>query len=150
MSRKKNFPSGLVGLAVLCCAVCASVSAPAAGRATAAQAEVFITDVELARDDGAGRGGQVVRAFRAKDNPLHCLVTLSRPAAGTRVRFVWTAVDAGGERGKTLASAESVTRPGEIVCDGQVSLPREWPAGRYRVAVTVNGKFSRVVDFAIE
>ena len=152
MSKKKTLPSGFVGLAVLCCTVYAAASVASMGRAaTVAQAaEVFITDVELARDDGVGRGGQVVRGFRVKDNPLHCLVTLSRPAPGTRVRFVWTAVDAGGERGKTIATAEGVTRPGEIVCDGQVRLPREWPAGRYRVAVTVNGKFSRVVDFAIE
>jgi hypothetical protein len=120
------------------------------GAASAVRAEVFITDVELARDDGAGHGGQVVKGFRVKDNPLHCLVTLSRQAAGTRVRFVWTAVDAGGERGKTLASTESVTRAGEIVCDGQLSLPREWPAGRYSVGATVNGKSSRTVDFVIE
>lgn len=140
--RSKSAAGGLAACAVLCCAL--SVFA------WARQAEVFITDMELARDDGAGRGGQVVKGFRTKDNPLHCLVTLSRAEPGTRVRVVWTAVDAGGERGKTLASTESVTRGGEIVCDGQLTLPREWPAGRYNVRATVNGKSTRTVDFVIE
>lgn len=111
--------------------------------------EVFITDIEMARDDGAGRGGQVVGSFRAKDNPLHCLVTLSRAQQGTRVAFVWTAVDAGGKRDEALASAEVVTGPREIIADGQLRHPREWPAGRYRVQATVNGRTSRAVEFTI-
>jgi hypothetical protein len=112
--------------------------------------EVFITDIELARDDGAGRGGQTVKNFRRTDNPLHCLVTLSRAAAGTKVQFVWTAVDAGGKRDEVLATSEVVTRSGEIVADGQMRLPREWPAGRYRVRATADKRTSRTVEFVIE
>ena len=112
-------------------------------------AEVFITDIEMARDDGAGRGGQTVKSFRVKDNPLHCLVTLSRAQQGTRVGFVWTAIDAGGKRDEAIASAEVVTGPREIVADSQLRHPREWPAGRYRVQATVNGRSSRTVEFTI-
>jgi len=112
-------------------------------------AEVFITDIEMARDDGAGRGGQTVKSFRATDNPLHCLVTLSRAQQGTRVGFVWTAIDAGGKRDEAIASAEVVTGPREIVADAQLRHPREWPAGRYRVQATVNGRTSRTVEFTI-
>ena len=111
--------------------------------------EVFITDIEMARDDGAGRGGQVVRSFRVKDNPLHCVVTLSRAQQGTRVRFVWTAIDAGGKRDEAIGRAEVVTGPREIVADGQLRHPREWPAGRYRVQASVNGRASRTVEFTI-
>lgn len=111
--------------------------------------EVFITDIEMARDDGAGRGGQTVRGFRATDNPLHCLVTLSRAQQGTRVAFVWTAIDAGGKRDEPLASAEVVTGPREIVADGQLRHPREWPAGRYRVQATVNRRATRTIEFTI-
>lgn len=122
------------------------VPAPASAQGGA---EVFITEMELARDDGAGRGGQVVKNFRTKDNPLHCLVTLSRAREGTRVRFTWTAVEAGGKTGETLASSEVVTRPGEIVADGQLRLPRDWPAGRYRVQAAVGGRPPRALDFNI-
>ncbi|HEX7176097.1 MAG TPA: hypothetical protein VF240_12625 [Pyrinomonadaceae bacterium] len=111
--------------------------------------EVFITDIEMARDDGAGRGGQTVRSFRAKDNPLHCLVTLSRAQQGTRVGFVWTALDAGGKRDEAIASAEVVTGPREIVADSQLRHPREWPAGRYSVQATINGRAARTVEFTI-
>jgi hypothetical protein len=110
--------------------------------------EVFITDVELARDDGAGGYGQVVKNFRRSDNPIHCVVTLSRAEEGTRVRFVWTAVAAGGKSEETLASTEVVTRAREIVADGKLRLPREWPAGRYRVQATVN-KSTKTVEFSI-
>lgn len=112
-------------------------------------AEVFITEMELARDDGAGRGAATVKGFRTKDNPLHCLVTLSRAREGTRVRFTWTALDAGGKSNETLASTEVVTRAGEIVADGKLSLPREWPAGRYRVQAAVNNRPPRALDFQI-
>jgi hypothetical protein len=122
---------------------------PAARAVQGVGAEVFITDMEMARDDGAGRGGQVVRSFRTKDGPVHCLVTLSRAAEGTRVRFVWTAVEAGGKVNEVLATAEVVTRPREIVADGQLRHPREWPAGRYRVQAAVNGRSSRSLDFTI-
>ena len=112
--------------------------------------EVFITDIELARDDGGGRAGQVVKGFKRKDNPIHCAVTLSRAVAGTKVQFVWTALDAGGKRDEVLATNEVVTKPGEQVADGQLSLPREWPAGRYRVRATVNNRSSKTLDFQIE
>jgi hypothetical protein len=111
--------------------------------------EVFITDVELARDDGTGRAGQRVTGFRAKDNPLHCIASLNKPRAGVRVRFVWVAVDAGGERERVIADAEYVTRPGEARADGAASLPREWPKGRYRVQVVLNGRLARTLDFQI-
>lgn len=112
--------------------------------------EVFITEMELARDDGAGRSGQTVKGFKAKDNPIHCLVTLSRPAEGTHVRFVWTVLEAGGKSNEVLAATEIETKSGEIVADGLLRLPREWPKGRYRVQATVNRSASRTLDFQIE
>lgn len=111
--------------------------------------EIFVTDAELARDDGSGRAGQRVSGFRPKDNPLHCVVSLNKPRAGVRVRFVWTAVDAGGERERVLADAEYVTRAGEARAYGAASLPREWPRGRYRVQVMLNGRVARTLDFNI-
>lgn len=134
------------------CLLCLFTPAPAASLYGAAKAqsttEVFITDVELARDDGAGGYGQAVKNFRRTDNPIHCVVTLSRAEEGTRVRFVWTAVAAGGKSEETLASTEVVTRAREIVADGKLRLPREWPAGRYRVQATVN-KSTKTVEFSI-
>ena len=112
--------------------------------------DVFITGVELARDDGAGRAGRVVKSFRRGDNPLHCLVTLSRAADGTRVSFVWSAIEAGDKRGETISAAEVVTRPREIVADGAMSLPRDWPVGRYKVQATVNGKSTKTIEFTID
>ncbi|HYN83670.1 MAG TPA: hypothetical protein VER32_00345 [Pyrinomonadaceae bacterium] len=111
--------------------------------------EIFVTDAELARDDGAGRAGQRVTGFRTKDNPLHCVASLNKPREGVRVRFVWTAVDAGGERDRVLADAEYVTRAGESRADGVASLPREWPRGRYRVQVFLNGRVVKSLDFNV-
>lgn len=111
--------------------------------------EIFVTDAELARDDGAGRAGQRVTGFRSKDNPLHCVASLNKPRAGVRVRFVWVAVDAGGERERVLADAEYVTRAGESRADGVASLPREWPRGRYRVQVMLNGRVVKTLDFNV-
>jgi hypothetical protein len=108
-----------------------------------------VTDAELARDDGAGRAGQRVTGFRSKDNPLHCVASLNKPREGVRVRFVWVAVDAGGERERVLANAEYVTRAGESRADGVASLPREWPRGRYRVQVLLGGRVVKSLDFNV-
>lgn len=151
----KSFLAHIAAAAVLMAAAAGAAGAAASGILpnselfTQGGAEVFITDIEMARDDGAGRGGQTVKSFRATDNPLHCLVTLSRAQQGTRVGFVWTAIDAGGKRDEAIASAEVVTGPREIVADAQLRHPREWPAGRYRVQATVNGRTSRAVEFTI-
>ncbi len=112
--------------------------------------EVFITEIELARDDGAGRAGRVVKTFRRTDNPLHCVVTLSRAVEGTRVRFVWTAIEAGDKRDEVLSTAEVVTTPREIIADGLINLPREWPTGKYKVQATVNGRVTKTIEFRVE
>jgi hypothetical protein len=62
---------------------------------------------------------------------------------------VWTALDAGGKRDEAIGRAEVVTGPREIVADSQLRHPREWPAGRYRVQATVNGRATRTVEFTI-
>lgn len=166
---RKDSLKGFWGNGVAVAAVCVMLLTPGAGargvaetgvpgkasdlvaELSAAQGapEIFITDVELARDDGSGRAGQRVTSFRTKDNPLHCVAALNKPREGVRVGFVWVAVEAGGERERVLAHAEYVTKTGEARADGVASLPREWPKGRYRVQLSLNGRAARTIEFTI-
>ncbi len=112
---------------------------------------IDIESMELARDDGAGDSGEVVKSFKTTDNPLHCLVKLSEAAAGTKVRVVWMAMDAAGAKDFDIAEPfEYTTGASEKEVDATVTLPREWPAGSYRVEASVNDQPPETLDFKIE
>lgn len=112
---------------------------------------VDIESMQLARDDGAGDSGEVVTSFKTTDNPLHCVVKLSEAAPGTKVRVVWMALDAAGARDFEIAEPfEYTTGAEETEVDATVRLPREWPAGSYRVEAFANNQPPETLEFKIE
>lgn len=112
---------------------------------------VDIESMQLARDDGAGDNGDVVTGFKTTDNPLHCLIKLSEAATGTKVRVILVAVDAAGAKDVELAEPFEYTTGGsETEVDATVKLPRDWPAGSYRVEAYVNNQPPETLEFEIE
>lgn len=112
---------------------------------------IDIENMELARDDGAGDSGEVVKSFKTTDNPLHCLIKLSEAATGTKVRVVWIALDAAGAKDFDIAGPfEYTTGAAEKEIDATVTLPRAWPAGSYRVEASVNEQPPESLEFKIE
>jgi hypothetical protein len=109
-----------------------------------------VTKVELARDNGRGKPGQVITSFSPSDNPLHCVVHI-KPLTGTAV-FTGTliAVNAGGVQSYRVASTSLTGGSGVDLMDFKFNLQRAWPTGSYRVDVQVNGKPLREISFEVK
>jgi hypothetical protein len=112
--------------------------------------EIGVETVSLARDDGAGKPGDVVEGFLTNDVPIHCLIELtSRKALTVKMNLV--AVKAAG----TKAGANVVTA--SYKTNGQQNRVRFyfspddviWAAGTYRVDVLLDDKLAKSLEFEI-
>jgi hypothetical protein len=112
-------------------------------------AGVHVEKIELALDDGEGSAGETVSGFRVSDNPLHFVAHLSEFEAGTKVRMVLTAVDAGGSKNEKVGEVEKETTAFENVLDAHWEFPKDWPEGRYKIEAYVNGKLDKSLEFDI-
>jgi hypothetical protein len=109
-----------------------------------------VTKIELAKDNGRGKPGQVVKSFAPNDNPFHCVLQL-KPLTGPTV-FVGTliAVRAADVTNYTVATTNLAAGARMESLDFKLSLTRDWPTGSYRVEVKVNGKTLKDVSFEIK
>lgn len=88
--------------------------------------------------------------FLPADRTLHCVVKLSpNPPSTTKVRAVWTAVDADGQQNTKIVEREIGTERNERVIHFTAQLARDWPTGKYKVEIYINEALGKVVDFTI-
>jgi hypothetical protein len=110
---------------------------------------VHVEKIDLAKDDGKGDAGETVSSFRASDNPLHFVAHLSEFEAGTKVKMVLSAIDAGGSKDVKVGEVEKETTAFENVIDAHWKFPRDWPTGQYKIEAYVNGKLDKSLEFEI-
>ncbi len=109
--------------------------------------------VEMRKDDGSGSpASTATTAFKRADSPIYCYTewaTGSYP--GTKLRFVWTQVDAGRVKNKVI-DEENVTLPADKSDFGasKITFDEPPPAGNYKVDVYIDDKLDRSVPFTIE
>jgi hypothetical protein len=114
-----------------------------------ANADVYVKTVEVAKDDN-GDAGESTTTFAPSDRTVHCVVTLNKAKGDTKVKVVWVAVDTEGAKDEELDSLEYSTKLyGERV-DGHLTWPRDWPRGRYRVDVYIDGALDKTTNYKIE
>lgn len=109
---------------------------------------VTIQSVKLARDNG-GEPGETVTSFRPDDHIFHAVVELNRIETGLKVRLTWIAVNAGGQQGFEIDSAE-FTGLAVNTIHGQIKLPNDWPAGSYKLDIYLNDTLARSVEFTVQ
>ncbi|MFI5386369.1 MAG: hypothetical protein ACHQ50_09635, partial [Fimbriimonadales bacterium] len=104
-----------------------------------------VTKIELAKDNGKGKPGQVVKGFSPTDSPLHCVIRL-KPLSST-VIFTGTliAVNAAKVKNFKIAATDLSATPGMDIVDFKFSLPRAWPVGNYKIELKANNKALRDV-----
>ena len=108
-----------------------------------------VKTVTFFKDDGKGGNGPGVKSFVTTDNPLHAAVELSRLEVNAKVRVAWMAV--GADNGKDVQIADkSFDGLAFNKIDVNVSLPRAWPVGAYRLDVYVNEKLIHSEPFKID
>jgi len=116
--------------------------------------EVTVEKLTLVRD--TGKDFEPVKKFKPTDT-FGVLVQLSEAKEGTKVKGVWTAVDAGGMIEKkifekivnlTAEAMKTVKNPSRI--DFTLSHDNPYPTGDYKFEVFINGEPGDTLEFKIE
>ncbi len=108
-----------------------------------------IKEIHMAKDDGRGNPGDRTNTFSPDDHKLHCVATLKESKAETEMKFSWWIVDAGNTQNKKIKDIDYTTNAKEDIIHGHLSLPQDWPVGKYKVQVYVNGNLDRTVPFTV-
>lgn len=120
-----------------------------ATRAHAAPAKaVKVSSVALARRHPAQKG-DATRTFAPTDRTFHAVVSLDRASSGDQVKAVWIIASASGVKNyrfaeKTLATSRMDT------LHFATSLKRDWPRGKYRLDIYLNGHKARQEYFEVK
>ncbi|HKP45121.1 MAG TPA: hypothetical protein VJT50_00855 [Pyrinomonadaceae bacterium] len=109
-----------------------------------------IKEIHMAKDNGEGQPGDRTDTFSSSDRTIHCVATLNEAKSGTEMRFSWWIVDADGTQNKKIKDIDYTTKTLENVIHGHLTLPQDWPSGRYKVQVYVNGNLDKTVQYSVE
>ena len=111
----------------------------------------YITDIHMAKDDGSGDPqDDATTVFSTTDRTIHCVVKLKDAKSGTKMKFSWWIVDAGGDKNEKIKEIDYTTKSLENVVHGHLTLPQDWPKGKYKVDVYVNGNVDKTINYSVE
>jgi hypothetical protein len=110
---------------------------------------VAIKEIHMAKDDGNGSPGETTDTFDTGDRTIHCVTTLKSAKSGTQMKFSWWIVDAEGSQNRKIKDIDYKTRALENIVHGHLTLPQDWPAGKYKVQVYVNGDIDKTVFYTV-
>lgn len=107
-----------------------------------------ITKAEMAKGYSNGEATDVTTTFSPTDTPIHLVVNVANAPDDTRVKVVWTAVDANGGQitNQKLDETEVKTNG---VADFTLSNSQQWPTGKYKVDIYLNDKLDRTIEFTV-
>jgi tetratricopeptide (TPR) repeat protein len=111
-------------------------------------ADVVIQRVYLAKSNN-GRPGEPALSFSPSDRTIFCMIEFNVARAGTQVRFVWKTVEIDGSRNEEIKTVDYTTKAVDARVQGNLTLPRDWPAGTYKVDIYINGTFNRTVNYRV-
>ena len=109
-----------------------------------------ISQIHMAKDDGRGDPGDQADVFGGNDRTIHCVVKLNEAKSGTKMKFSWWVVDADGTKNEKIRDIDYTTRALENVVHGHLTAPSDWPSGKYKVEVFVNGNLENTVGYTVQ
>ena len=112
--------------------------------------DIKITRIYMAHDDGNGKPGEETGSFDPSERTVHVMVQLDHAEEGTMVKFDWIGVQAGNWEDQSLKQLDYVTKALENKVHANLTLPRDWPEGDYKVDVYLNGQLARSIAYKIE
>jgi len=121
-------------------------SAP--GNSSAGNADLFIQQIHMAKNNN-GKPGEAAMSFQPSDRTIFCVIEFNVARAGTNVRFVWKTVEIEGSRNEEIKTVDYVTKAIDQVVQGNLTLPRDWPVGTYKVDIYVNGVFTKTINYRV-
>ena len=130
----------LLVFAVLDCHFSSNSNSPSSGA---------ISDIHMAKDNGRGAPGDETNTFSPGDRTVHCLAKLRSPKEGIRIKFSWWIVDAQGTKDEKIKEIDYTTESGDSVVHGHLTLPRDWPKGKYKCEVYVDGVLDKTIEYYV-
>lgn len=112
-------------------------------------ADIYVDRVYMAKDQ-SGKPGDETTSFAPTDHTVHCIAELNKAKKGTDVRFIWKMIDVEGSRNKEIRTTDYTTKSFENKVHGHLSLPYDWPKGRYGVDVYIDGELDKTIEYTIE
>lgn len=109
-------------------------------------AEVYTDEVYAAKSED----GSATSTFSPSDRTVHVVITLNKAKSGTDVRVVWIADEVEGATNKELKTLEYTTKAFDKKIPGYLRWSQDWPKGRYRVAVYINGNLDRTIYYDVQ
>ncbi len=134
-----------LSILILLCTLLVSISACEFSASTAT-----ISSAELSRGFTDGKAVDPTSTFAQTDNPLHYIVTLSSAPDDTKVKAVWTAVDAGDGQIKDQKIDETELPTGSGSLNFTLASKQAWPVGKYKVDLYLNSKLDRTAEFTVQ
>ena len=124
-------------------AAAATVAAPAAQPAAApvAAADTLkVGSVTLGNAVGADKKvAKAKNAFAPNDKTIYASVATDGNSAGATLNAKWTFQD--GETTTTVSDiSQSISTEGPAVTTFKIQNPNEWPEGKYKVTISLNGQ----------
>lgn len=114
-----------------------------------ANAEVYVENLNMAKDNN-GDPGDTTTTFAPSDHTIHCVADLNKAKKGTEIKFVWKAVDVPGRPSEEIKSIDYSTRSFENKVHAHLTLPSDWPKGKYEVEVHINGALDKTAQYTVE
>jgi hypothetical protein len=115
-------------------------AAPAAAAPAAAADTLKVGSVTLGNAVGADKKVAKARnAFAPSDKTIYASVATDGTTAGATLNAKWTYQD--GDTATTVSDiSQSISTEGPAVTTFKIQNPNEWPEGKYKVTVSLNGQ----------
>jgi hypothetical protein len=89
-----------------------------------------------------------VHSYSPRERTFHAMVRFESALGGQKVKAVWIVEDAGGLRNYRLAEKTLSTRRMDVL-HFATSIRRDWPRGKYRLDLFLDGKRAAQKYFAV-
>ncbi len=109
---------------------------------------IKVKEIALAVEENDTTGREV-ESLKPTDNPFHAIIRLNKSGSGDTVRMEFVAIGADSGRDYTILTKEYTVGGINNQVDFNLSLPRPWPLGPYRIDAYLNDSLSMSREFEV-
>jgi uncharacterized protein involved in high-affinity Fe2+ transport len=114
-------------------------------------ADLKATNWKMMIDDGNGKPGDEVDSLEPTDHKVHFQVELSgNVAVGDKIKFTYTAVEIDQGKNLKVLDVDVTADKSDHIVSSNVSVQKDWPVGKYKVDLSINGKPAGSFDYDVE
>ena len=127
-----------------------SAAAPAAAAVAVAPAKAPLTVAKVTLGDAVNAEHKITRpgnSFSASDKTIYASVATEGSSGGATLNAKWSYLEGQGQLVSSVS--QSIATDGPAVTTFKVENPDLWPAGKYKVEISLDGKPVATQDFAI-